>query len=194
MREKILTYLQTQYKFNSLEAKKIIYALEAILSESSKIIILLAISIPFHCVDKMIVVTVVLLSIRCYSGGLHFSHYFSCLGFSLFFYAAVILLAGYPLSDTGMALGLLLSLGVFALIGPITSVTRPRLTPEEFIKYRHHTIFVLLFYSAVLLSWKTLPYRNFIYWVIVLQIFQLLCAHFAQKGGLHEKALQPKDL
>lgn len=194
MKEKLLTYLQTQHHFSALEAKKIIYALEAIISESSKIIILLTLAIPFHCVSESIVITVVLLSIRCYSGGLHFSHYVSCLGFSLLFYAVIILLSRYPLSDAGIALGLILSIGIFALIGPITSVMRPKLTAAEFSKYAHHTIFVLLFYSVALLSWKTLPYRNTIYWVIVLQIFQLLCAHMAQKGGLHEKIVQSKDL
>lgn len=194
MKDKILTYLQTQHNFSLLESKKIIYALEAILSESSKIIILLALAIPFQCVSEFILITVVLLSIRCYSGGLHFSHYISCLGFSLLFYAITILLARYPLSDVGIALGLILSLGTFALIGPITSVMRPKLTAAEFSKYSHHTIFILIFYSVVLLSWKTLPYRNTIYWVIVLQIFQLLCAHFVQKGGLHEKTVQSKNL
>ena len=187
MKEKLLTCLQEQYRFSALEAKKIIYGIEAILSEASKIIILLAVSAPFHCVDRAIVITVVLLSIRCYSGGLHFSHYASCLGFSLLFYAVTILLARYPLSDTSVALGLVLSLSVFTLIGPITSVMRPALTAAEFSRYTHHTTLVLLFYSVVLISWKTLPYREIIYWVIVLQIFQLLCAHFARKGVHHEK-------
>lgn len=194
MREKLLTHLQEQYGFSSLEAKKIIYAIEAILSEVSKIIILLAISVPFHCVDQTIVITVVLLSIRSYCGGLHFSHYVSCLGFSLLFYAVTILLAHYPLSDTSVALGLILSLSVFTLIGPISSVMRPTLTAAEFSKYTHHTTLVLLFYSVILISWKTLPYREIVYWVIVLQIFQLLCAHFARKGEHHEKVSYTENL
>ena len=194
MKEKLLTCLQEQYRFSALEAQKIIYAIEAIFSESSKIMILLAISVPFHCVDRAIVITLVLLSIRCYSGGLHFFHYVSCLGFSLLFYAVTILLARCPLSDTGIALGLVLSLSVFTLTGPITSVMRPTLTAAEVSKYTHHTTLILLFYSVVLISWKTLPYRKVVYWVIVLQIFQLLCAHFARKGEHHEKAAYTEDL
>lgn len=194
MKKKLLIHLQEQYRFNALEAMKIIYAIEAIFSESSKIIILLAISAPFHCVDQAIVITLVLLSIRCYSGGLHFSHYVSCLGFSLLFYIVTILLAHCPLSDTGVALGLVLSLSVFTLIGPITSIMRPTLTAVEVSKYTHHTTLVLLFYSVVLISWKTLPYRKIVYWVIVLQIFQLLCAHFARKGEHYEKVTYTEDL
>ena len=194
MKERLITHLQEQYSFSELEARKIIYAIEAIFSESSKIIILLTISVPFHCVDQTIVITLVLLSIRCYSGGLHFSHYSSCLGFSLLFYAITILLARFPLSDTGIALGLVLSLSVFTLTGPITSVMRPTLSAAEFRKYTHHTTLVLLFYSVVLISWETLPYRKVVYWVIVLQIFQLLCAHFARKGEHHEKTTYTKDL
>lgn len=195
MRDKLLTYLQAQYRFSNLEAQKILYAIEGISSEISKILILLALSIPLNCVDTCIVTTLVLMSIRCYSGGLHFSHYISCLGFSLLFYASVILLSSFcPLSDSGMALGLTLSLGIFAMIGPITSVMRPSLTAAEFKKYMHHAILILLFYSAVLISWETLPYRKTIYWVIVLQILQLLCAHFARKGASHEKSVYTKDL
>ncbi len=195
MRDKLLTYLQKQHQFNKVEAKKILYAIEGVSSEISKILILLAVSVPFDCVDTSLVITLVLMSIRCYSGGLHFSHYMSCQGFSLQFYASVILLSVFcPLSDDGIALGLTFSLGIFALIGPITSIMCPHLTVAEFKKYTHYTIVILLFYSAVLIFWKTFPYRKIIYWVIVLQILQLLCAHFARKGDSHEKVVYTKDL
>lgn len=204
MKENLLTHLQTEYSFSSLEAKKIVYALEAILSEVSKIIILLVLSVPFHCGDQFTVITLVLLSIRCYSGGLHFSHYISCLGFSFLFYSVTILLACCPLPDMCISLGLILSLGAAALTGPVTSAMRPALTPAEFDKYTHRTTFVLLFYSVLLTLWKTLPYRKIIFWVIVLQIFQLLCAHIscahilcahvARKGEHHEKTAYAEDL
>lgn len=199
MKENLLTHLQAEYRFSALEAKKILYALEAIFSEVSKIVILLVLSVPFHCALQFTVITLVLLSIRCYSGGLHFSHYVSCLGFSLLFYAVTILLACRPLPDTCISLGLVLSLGAAALTGPVTSAMRPALTPAEFAKYTHRTTLVLLFYSVLLTLWKTLPYRKTIFWVIVLQIFQLLCAHMicahaARKGEHHEKTAYAEDL
>ncbi len=189
MEDRLLTYLQTEHKFSSLDAKRIIYALKAIFSEVSKVLIIMAIALPLGYVGQAAVITVVLLSIRCYSGGLHFSHYISCLGFTLFFYAAVILLARQPMPNAGIALGLVISLGIFALIGPITSPMRPPLTAAEFNKYLRHVILLLLLYSLLLILWKTLPYRNIIFWVIVLQILQLLCAKIAQKGDQHEETV-----
>ncbi len=187
MREKIKCYLQNQHKFSSSDADKILYGLEGLLSECSKLLFLLMISLPFGYFDEVIVLTFVLLSIRSYCGGLHFSHYFSCFVFTCTFYAVIIRLSLLPLSQVGMALGLLFSLAVFSLIGPITSPMRPRLQDAQVKKYSQRVIILLTIYSALIISLETLPYRTIIYWVIVLQIFQLLCAKIARKGEHYEK-------
>ena len=55
-------------------------------------------------------------------------------------------------------------------------------------------IFLLLIYSSILILFETLPYRNVIYWVIVLQIFQLLCARIARKGEIYEEVYDTENL
>lgn len=194
MTERLKSYLQVELKFNSLEADKVIYGLQGLLSESSKLLIIFAISLSLGYADQVLIATIVLLSIRCNSGGLHFSHYISCFLFTSAFYITTIILSAYPVPNTFLALGLLVSLGVFTLIGPITSTMRPRLTPAEVDKYSHRVTFLLLFYSALLILLEALPYRNVIYWVIVLQIFQLLCAKIARKGESYEKIYDTEDL
>lgn len=184
---KIKQYLQNNLNYNTFEIEKIIYGLQAILSELSKLLIALIISFYFGCMDKVIVATIVLLSIRSNSGGLHFLHYISCFAFTMAFYASVIIISCFPLSNTCVALGLQISLGIFAYIGPITSCMRPKLKPYEIKKYSNRVIFLLLIYSILLISVETLPYRETIYWAIVLQIFQLFCAKVARKGGTDEK-------
>ncbi len=194
MREKLKSYLQVQLKFDSLDADKIIYGLQGLFYESSKLFILFILALPLGYADEVLISTIVLLSIRCNCGGLHFSHYISCFLFTSAFYIAVIILSAYPIPDTFLSLGLLVSLSIFTLIGPITSTMRPRLTPAEVYKYSHRVTFLLLFYSTLLILLETLPYRNVIYWVIVLQIFQLLCAKIARKGEGYEKIYDTKDL
>ena len=183
MKNKLKNYFQTQFHFSSLEADKILYGLEALVSESVKFLILLFIALSLGYADEMLVATIVLLSIRSNSGGLHFSHFFSCLAFTTAFYAAVIGLAQHPLPPKLFSLGLVLALGVFALVGPITSLMRPRLQPQD---VQH--------YSSILILFETLPYRNVIYWVIVLQIFQLLCARIARKGEIYEEVYDTENL
>jgi len=192
--KKFKAYLQDEFQFSSLDAGRIIYAIKAIFSELSKLLIALLVALPLGYADEVLIATIVLLSIRCNSGGLHFSHYISCFLFTSAFYVMAIALSRYPLSNGYLALGLLLSLGIFLITGPITSVMRPRLTAAEVKKYSHRVIILLLVYSSLLILLETLPYRELIYWVIVLQIFQLLCAKFARKGEIYEKTVYTKNV
>lgn len=194
MGEKLKSYLQLQLKFSSSDADKIIYGLQGILSELSKLLIVLIISFPLGYADEILISTIVLLSIRCNCGGLHFSHYISCFVFTSAFYTAVIILSNCPLPNTCLSLGLLISFGIFTLTGPITSTMRPRLASQEVRKYSHRVTLLLLMYSSLLILLESLPYRKIIYWVIVLQIFQLLCAKIARKGESYETFSYTKDL
>lgn len=194
MKEKLKCYLQHQLHFSSLDADKIIYCIEGGVSELSKLLIIFAFALPLGYADEFFVATFVLLSIRCNCGGLHFTHYLSCFVFTASFYVVAIFLSTCPLPNSIFAWGLLVSLGAFALIGPITSSMRPRLTPPEVQKYLHRVTFLLLLYSSFIILLEALPYRNLIYWVIVLQIFQLLCAKIARKGEIYEKVYDTKDL
>ena len=194
MEKKFKAYLQDEFQFSSLDAGRIIYAIKAIFSELSKLLIALLVALPLGYADEVLIATIVLLSIRCNSGGLHFSHYISCFLFTSAFYVMAIALSRYPLSNGYLALGLLLSLGIFLISGPITSVMRPRLTAAEVKKFSHRVIILLLVYSSLLILLETLPYRELIYWVIVLQIFQLLCAKIARKGEIYEKTVYTKNV
>ncbi len=194
MEKKFKAYLQDEFQFSSLDAGRIIYAIKAIFSELSKLLIALLVALPLGYADEVLIATIVLLSIRCNSGGLHFSHYISCFLFTSAFYVMAIALSRYPLSNGYLALGLLLSLGIFLITGPITSVMRPRLTAAEVKKFSHRVIILLLVYSSLLILLETLPYRELIYWVMVLQIFQLLCAKIARKGEIYEKTVYTKNV
>lgn len=194
MKKRMKSYLQTQMNFTSYEAERILYGIQGVTIELSKLFILLFITFPFGYADEILIATIVLLSIRCNCGGLHFSHYISCFLFTSIFYSSVILLSACPLSDSFIAFGLLMCSSLFTFIGPITSPMRPRLTPPEVLKYSHRVTLLLLIYSSVLILLESLPYRNLIYWVIVLQIFQLLCAKIARKGEFYEKIYDTKDL
>lgn len=194
MKNNLIFFLQSQFNFTHLESERIIYCIQVIIEELSKLVILLLISFPLGHTNKVLIVTIVLLSIRCNCGGLHFSNYINCFLFTTIFYASAIVLSYYPLPNSILSLGLLISLGIFAITGPITSPMRPRLSPREVQKYSRRVTLFLIIYSTALILLESLPYRNLIYWVIVLQIFQLLCARITQKGEVYEKVYDTKDL
>ena len=64
MKEKLKSYLQHQLHFSSFEADKIIYCIEGVLSELSKLLIIIAIALPLGYADEIFIATFVLLSIR----------------------------------------------------------------------------------------------------------------------------------
>lgn len=100
MKKRMKSYLQTQLNFTSSDAERILYGMQGITSELSKLLILFFISFPLGYADEILVTTIVLLSIRCNCGGLHFSHYIGCFIFTAVFYSSVILLSTCPLPDS----------------------------------------------------------------------------------------------
>ena len=81
MKNKLKNYFQTQFHFSSLETDKILYGLEALVSESVKFLILLFIALSLGYADEMLVATIALFSffqLPCiYDGILCCCHWFS---------------------------------------------------------------------------------------------------------------------
>lgn len=187
--EQFLNQIQSSYQFTDLEMKRLKYTLKAVSSELIKTLMLSVLFFKLGHLPDFFVGVLVLITIRCNSGGLHMEHFITCLLFTLtFMFLSVIVLPSfvsvpYPIKPVILALCILITF----LTAPVASKKRPSATPEAKRRYRNRATVLLFIFSIAIIILKTTPIADICFWIIVLQTLQLLCAAAAQKGGNYEK-------
>lgn len=188
--EQFMEQIQTSYQFTDLEMKRLQYTLKAISSELIKTLLLSVLFFKLGYLPEFVIGVLVLITIRCNSGGLHMEHFISCLLFTLaFMISSVVILPAYvPVPYTAKPLILGICILITYLAAPVQSKKRPPAAPEVRRRYRNRAAVLLFIYSIAVILLKTTPIADICFWIIVLQTLQLLCAFAAQKGGNNEKA------
>ena len=165
MKEEIKEILLRKYTERELAGMRYVYT--CLLYEGSKFLLLYAIFSLFRMDHEYLAAITVLLSIRNFSGGIHFSTYWGCFLFTFFF------LFGAIWASRTIAL-------------PFDN--RPKLTARQHLFYKSIGCAVTFLYFLLFLCEETFTYRNLIFWVIVFQILQLIAAKIYKKGDHHEKS------
>lgn len=164
-------------ELSKLELARIHYLFLCLFSEGSKLLIMYVVFHSLHMTREYFITLIVLLSVRNFSGGIHLKHYTSCLLFTFGFILSIILVSRTVVLNNMVESGLLLIAAVLLLItGPITSDSRPALSPEQDKSFRRTGFVIILIYALLLFCMKTLACHDLIFWVIVFQILQLIAA------------------
>lgn len=187
--EQFLEQIQSSYQFTDLEMKRLTYTLKAVSSELIKTLLLSALFYKLGHLPEFFIGVLILITIRCNSGGLHMEHFITCLLFTLTFMLLAVIILPACVSVPYMIKPLILALCILItfLTAPVASKKRPPAAPEAKRRYRNRATGLLFIYSISILILKTTPIADICFWIIVLQTLQLLCAVAAQKGGNNEK-------
>lgn len=180
--------IQTTYDFTDYEMQKINYTLSVFKCEFSKILILGAAFALFGIFPEFMVLLVMLVPVRRYSGGIHFRHYSSCFIFTALFFILPVLLGSVVLPFPLQPAILGISIAVTYITGPVTAPNRPPLEYKMYRKFRLISTGLVLAWSMIIAFAGAFPFRNICFWMIALQTIQLICAKFARKGDIYEKA------
>lgn len=187
--EQFLEQIQSSYQFTDLEMKRLKYTLKAVSSELIKTLLLSILFLNLGHLPEFLIGVLVLITIRCNSGGLHMEHFITCFLFTLtFMLLSVIVLPSYvsvPYAFKPVILALCILITFLA--SPVASKKRPPAAPETKRRYRNRATGLLFLYSVIIIILKTTPIADICFWIIVLQALQLLCAVAAQKGGKNEE-------
>jgi len=176
------THLKTVFTPYELELLRYFYL--CIAYEGSKFIVMLFFFRTLHLQNEFLTEIFVLLTLRNFYGGIHFKHYLSCFAFTFGFIATGQLLAQYYyLSNVTQIIILLLAFIILCIIKPIASSNRPPLSEKQETIYHICGISILLLHIGFFISYKTFPYRNICFGVIVLHTLQLIVAKSFMKGG-----------
>lgn len=178
----ISNYLDTIPDLSPSDKAKLNYFFSCIIYEGSKIILFLIIFACTQHLKGFLYSLIILLPLRIISGGLHFKRYISCLAFSFgYFYLVNIPLMEIIPSYQITLVILCACIFINYKIGPVTSVSRPALTPEAIRRSKLH-IFIATAYDTILTA---LFYETALapigFWTIVLHSIQLIIARFCKK-------------
>lgn len=184
----IHTYLSREFHFSDLEIARIRYAYISIFSETSKILLLFLAFYLLHMHTEFLVSVAILLSIRNFTGGVHLDHYISCLAFTFTFLLCAILLSRHIVLSAGSQV-LTMAAGAIAVyrIGGVSSDKRPEPSPKKGFIFKMTACFLLVIYIVLFLCVKNLPWKNLMFWVIVLQITQLAAAKCIKERRTHNE-------
>lgn len=182
MSERVIQALQSKYDYSELECRRILYILQIMISETGKCILLFAIFTLQHKTNAFLISLITLLSIRCFSGGLHFSSFLKCTLFTLCFFECSVMLAHFlNLNLVVKLLFLLLCLVINAGIEPIQSPQRPALSVPMKRRFRNITCLLVLFYSVVIVVFQENAFTNICFWTVTLHTIQLGIGHLNRK-------------
>lgn len=186
--DKSLEQIQTSYNFSDLDMAKMDYTLKVFAYELSKLAFFFAFFAFIGKFSEFLVCLIALLPFRWISGGIHLKHYWSCFLFSFGFFALILALGEnfiFPVSV--QIISIILCNILLFLIGPVPSAKRKLMTKNHYMKMRILSSAILLIYTILYFALQNVPHHSVIYWSIILQIIQLICARLTRKGGLYEK-------
>jgi len=168
-------FLQKEFHYTDYQYEQIKYVFLSFASEASKMLLLFLFFLFFSKIPELIVATVVLLSVRIFTGGLHMKHYFSCffVSFLIFFLGIFVLPNLITISTLGMIFILNICIVLVYICGPILSVYRPPITSEQKKSNSIKAATSILIYMYIIF---VLPSNGCLYvgfWMIVLQTLQL---------------------
>jgi len=172
--------LMNQFRMTEVEADQIVYLLQIIFTDLSKVAIIF---IPFLVTGYLVEYFSILgltLVLKSQAGSFHFKNYWSCLIFTSLYFISILLLMKLNINRT-----LLLGLGSIAVIligilSPMLSDQKKKIKRLNIKALKMRAIAISLLYVVFYIV-KTNPFTHSAIWVVIIQSSLLLI----QKGVSH---------
>lgn len=168
--DKIIDFFEREFKLSKIEQIKLKYSIEILFNDISKILILL---ILFSILDKtkeFICCIIALLTIRPFTGGLHFKSYMVCLLFTGGFFLTSI---NFHINFFIPILFVFSSITIL-IVAPIKSKNRPNHSFKKQLYFKFIGLAIIMIHFAAYLILNENPYLRNSIWIFTLQSIQLL--------------------
>lgn len=180
--QKLHKYLQHDLNFSEVDCIKFKYTLEILINDFSKLLILFFFFLIMKQQVLYLYCLLALLSIRLFTGGIHYKKYTQCLCFTGLFFSSAIFLSLYsPRELWTLTAQALFSFLILLFLAPIASPTRPIKSIGLYYKFKVLGFITSAIHFAIAYKYNNNPYCICSTWVITLQCIQLLFT----KGVLH---------
>lgn len=177
----IKKYIEKNYHLSNYQIAQLTFLAKTLGSELSKLLIM---GILFHNrLTLYIFALIVMLCLRCSTGGLHFYTYTGCLIASILYLGLALFSLPYIKLNRWVQILLLLGCIIACyIIGPITSKYRPVSSIEHNNHCRNIACFFMFIYTLILYIIPVNTYLTVGFWIIILHSLQLLVAKIQKKG------------
>lgn len=178
----IRNYLREKQHISSYQIAQIEFLLKTLFSEISKMVI---VGILFHNqLEVYLFALVIMLYLRCSTGGLHFYTYLGCLSSTaVYLWLAISLMPNLKLPPFLQTTALLISMLLCYFVGPVVSKYRPAPTPRHFEHCRKICCSGIFLYALILYIIPANQLTATGFWIIILHSLQLLVAKIYKEGG-----------
>lgn len=176
----IVDYFEREFELSDIDKAKLKYSVDVIFTDVSKILILLVILSFLGLFKEYAYSVLVLLTLRPFTGGLHFKTYTGCLIFTGFFLITSIIL-NHKISINFLApFFFIFSFITMLCTAPIISKNRPSYSYVKRLQFKILGLVVISVHYIIYMMTEKNPYLTLSIWIILLQSIQLLI-----KKGVH---------
>lgn len=170
----IINYLEKEFELSAIDKAKLKYSFDVLFTDISKVFILFLIFSFLGYFKEYAYSILVLLTLRPFTGGLHFKTYTACLIFTGFFLITSIVLSNIILLDLLAPFFFVFSFIIMLSIAPIISKNRPSYSYDKRLRFKIlGLVIVSAHYIIFMISGKS-TYFSISIWIILLQSIQLL--------------------
>ncbi len=148
--EKSIQLIKSQRKLSNIEEKKMRYGLEAFYNFITKLLVLIILSIMFHLVLELFLLSLIYSTMRLYGFGLHAKTSLQCWITTLPVYLGGCLLIKYLVIPNSISIIIwIFGFLSFLLFAPADTPARPLIHQEKRIRAKVLSIFLLLVYLVL---------------------------------------------
>ena len=179
-----------KYDEEDIQCLKCVYALECILAEGEKTIVIFLFFALFHQAMQFFACFITTVLIRTFLGGIHQKTMFRCVMFSILIYTAAILCGHYIEIPTLIMVVIVLGeMVIVYLFAPIPSKERPIYTQSQRKKLKFNALAGVAICSVILIGFSEV--RNTMVWMMLLQ--QIEC-YLAQKNMMERRKAEWENI
>lgn len=172
--------LKEKHHLSNYQIAQLTFLVKTLFSEVSKTLIMAVIF--YNQLPNYFFALLIMIILRCSTGGIHFYTYAGCLTTSiLFLWLGVVLLPNIEIPLSFRLILLLLSIFSCYYVGPIPSKYRPTYDKQFINRCKRISAFFIFFYTIIL---YIMPESQFLivgFWIIILHSMQLIIAKITRK-------------
>lgn len=168
---------------NSEDQLLLKYSINLLLGTIIKLLIIFCILVFLNCKHEFLYITLLLLTLRTYSGGIHFETFWGCTLFSVIYYLIVVFFNSLFVLQN-IPLIYITSLIIHYIYSPVLSSTRPEYSKKQIRKFKHLSILIITTYHILFIIFGSSEFINISFWAIILNNIQLI---FGKEVNKYEK-------
>lgn len=161
-----------KYDVNCAESVKVCYALETLVDELEKMLILLLLFCAIGYIKEFFLIMFTISVTRCFMGGMHFKTWQGCMTMTITVYCISVFCGHFLRISSNKAIIIFAIYGLLMmLVAPISSANRPQYRGKMRLKMKLKGL--VGFILSIILYFKLKSYSGYIISVLLLEIIEV---------------------